>query len=341
MNKYKGWVSPKKITEPEDFIRKDTLSVLMLRQTTLDAIFEKCLPFAKRSEFQVHYRSLDFYCIKGKATVIFTVPTVFYNFDQAVDSASVEYHLDDVVANAEVVKPISEVQIHNPEVKDLHELLVTYFDEVSVKEIADNSFHRHPSAFGFSSTDYDKDPTEPGVIYRKAKCENIPQTDSVLHWNGSHADVVVTETRLVTVNPAKDKGVEGKYVEIPTTTYIQQDKEDDVLSKELVGSSTDNLTKVDSDMVEDSYQIINAIVEDVNFNKPNIDMIIPDRIEQLTRHYQHGNFLHVNQGKQSKENPSMVEIEDAKQWGLDITEEEDFDEWVTWQEEYNLGGYYA
>lgn len=213
------------VPTPTDTRDTTKLSVVLLKQSTLNAISAICQPVAGASEFQVHYRALVTRIKNANNELIISIPTVFYNFKQKVAHASVDYHLDDIDKMAEEVKPISDAVINNifSQVPLLGQLKALYGDEAEVtySEVNSGSIHRHPGRFGFSGTDYTKTPSNPGVIYREAEATDKVHTDSVIYL-GQRTEIYTTETRILNIAP-KDGGVEGTYCQIPTTTFLLND----------------------------------------------------------------------------------------------------------------------
>jgi len=217
-----------KVTLPIENKDPETLSVVLFSQTSLNKIAEMCLPKANGSEFQVHYRGAQF-IIKHPDTnmrVVFTIPTYFFNMPQKVSTASVDFNLDEVAEISDQLAPLSFEMV-----KDVAKAFPTSFFEsmgfeVNVRELEMGSIHRHPGNFGFSSTDMDNKAEKPGVIFRNRKCEDKIQVDSVMYIPGQECQIVTTETRIVSVEPADDDGIRGEYSEAPTMSYIIQDSEE-------------------------------------------------------------------------------------------------------------------
>ena len=324
-----------KLTEPTDMLSLSKLSILLMNSSTIKDLFTKCIPNAKGSEFQVHYRAIVYHCHLGRAEVIVTVPTVFYNFPQEVSSGSVDYHLNDMTTAAEQVKPLSLAMVN--QLHGISSYLDSKFDRVEVTEVADNSFHRHPSAFGFSSIDYDKDPTEPGVIYRKAQAVNIPQTDSVIYYGSEGGRIHTTETRIVNVKQARDNGVEGTYTELPTLTYtFNDDIRNTVLHMELDGdNTTPEYTTVESDEYTENYEFIDHLVSHLpRIPTPNIDFVDPTHITQYVNQW-----LRPDKDTTPAMEYAYDEADIAEAYGYDLNDPDDAIIWQYESHKYDLGGY--
>lgn len=285
---------------PTDTVDRTKLSIFIVKQSTLNAISDICQPAAGSSEFQVHYRAF-IARVKTKDTeFIVTIPTAFYNFTQQVTGSAVDYHLDNVDKEADSVKSISDAKVTEifkqfPMIAALQGL----FPDATVvfEESNSGSMHRHPGRFGFSSTDYSKTPSNPGVIYREAEATDKVHTDSVLFLAGTRTEIFTTETRILNIAP-KDNGVEGTYCQIPTITYILKDtdttnvvaNEEKTAIEELLGGFVDGSTASsdnnDSFYVgttmgaKKGYQLVNEILEDfINADyTPDLSNVVADRI---------------------------------------------------------------
>ena len=206
---------------------KDTskLSIVLMRQSVLNAISAICQPVAGASEFQVHYRALVVRVKNETNELIINIPTAYYNFKQTVAHSSVDYHLDDIDNAALVIKGTSDKVVQDilREMPILSALPVIFdgVATVTFSESNSGSIHRHPGRFGFSSTDYTKTPSNPGVIYREAEATDKVHTDSVIYL-GNRTEIYTTETRILNIMP-KDNGVEGTYCQLPTTTFLLND----------------------------------------------------------------------------------------------------------------------
>jgi len=226
-NKY-GYIKATYET-PQEIKDFTQYNIVVFDQKILNGIQKKCTPKAGGSEFQFHYRALQ---VKVEDEIgrkmVFTFPTVFFNFPQKVSSASVDFHLDEVAAVSEKVKEAS---------KKLANLYSGWFPKEFFTQRGYNirfvegeigSIHRHPGRFGFSLTDLRNNPLNPGVIFRVRQAEDLHQVDSVLYC-GTDAELYTTETRLFNtklVDPNdEDKGADGIVAECPTVTYIRQEEE--------------------------------------------------------------------------------------------------------------------
>jgi acetolactate synthase small subunit len=221
----------KAITKPVDGTDDNTLNITLFNQSFLNNLANQCVPVAGGAEFQVHYRALQIVISKeGLGRIVYTIPTVFFNFNQTVTSGSVDYDL------VEVDKISKELQPQSMEVANQVAAIFpkAFFEEkgfeVTFREDEVGSIHRHPGDFSFSSIDLDNNPKHPGVIYRRGNAEDLIQTDSVMYITGvagaQHVKLVTTQTRVVNVKlvgDAGEDGIEGSYDRAKTVALILKD----------------------------------------------------------------------------------------------------------------------
>ncbi len=227
-------------TKPTTGTQDSTLSVMLYTQKSLDEIAALCKPKAGGSEFQVHCRGAQIVIKKpeGTSRLVFTIPTYYFNMPQKVSSGSVDFNLDEVSEISNQIAPMSIKMVEaigesfpTQNFKDLGY-------DVSFRELEMGSLHRHPGDFGFSGTDLDNQVEKPGVIFRNLKCVDKIQVDSVMYIPGSKVKIVTTETRVVTVAPSEDEGIEGTYETAPTLCYIvPKEGEADINFEEFFGNA--------------------------------------------------------------------------------------------------------
>lgn len=217
---------------PEDSKDPNTLNLVLFKQQFLNNLAARCLPNAGSSEFQTHYRAVQV-IVQDKEQpmhrLVFTIPTIFFNFSQTVTSGSVDFDLREV-AQISASKKNESLQMAQ---KIASVFPSTFFEglgfEVSVREAEIGSIHRHPGDFSFSSIDLDKNPDNPGVIYRQAEAKDHIQTDSVMYITGqgesTHVKLVTTQTRIVNVQQVPNNGgIEGTYARAKTIALILKDE---------------------------------------------------------------------------------------------------------------------
>ena len=305
-------------------IDTDLVSVLF-DQETLDTIMRKCLPKAGGSEFQFHYRALQVKLTNQKGErVIFTFPTVFFNFPQKVSGGSVDFNLVEVEERSEIVKDMSV---------ELAQQIMTIFPtdifqsmgfDVKFVEGEIGSIHRHPGRFGFSATDLRNNPLNPGVIFRVKEATDLHQVDSVL-FCGQEAELFTTEARLFNtkqVDPNdEDKGATGTVDTCPTLCYIKQDKPIVTPKNRFVNFFDDEAEDEPSSFLINKFRIdseideIEEIMDLVSESYTPVDVVDPNLIEQ--RHYgytggRYGSYYDTLYGQKTHKTKASYSKESSK-----------------------------
>jgi len=274
----------KAITKPSDGTDEKTLNIVLFKQSFLNNLANQCVPVAGGAEFQVHYRALQIVIAKeGIGRIVYTIPTVFFNFNQTVTSGSVDYDL------VEVDKISKELQ---PESMAVANQIATLFPKaffegngftVSFKEDEVGSIHRHPGDFSFSSIDLDNNPKHPGVIYRRGNASDLIQTDSVMYITGAagaqHVKLVTTQTRVVNVsllNNGED-GIEGTYDRAKTVALILKDTDTAETIQQKI-SIDFNAFFNENEVQEIAAPGMDAVKEDF---LPRYDKIKEDEIQEV------------------------------------------------------------
>jgi len=150
----------------KDLFDNSKLSLLLLQQNDLDKISAICQPVATSSEFQIHYRALIIRMKNDTNEFILTIPTAYYNFKQEVSTSSVEYHLSDIDKIAKLVQDNSLKNCKKLLSLPIFSAMKSLGFDIQTYESNCGSIHRHPGRFGFSTIDLNKDPSNPGVVYR-------------------------------------------------------------------------------------------------------------------------------------------------------------------------------
>lgn len=225
-NGFGGFGKKSTVTKPTDGVDNKTLNIVLFKQSFLNALADQCVPVAGGAEFQVHYRALQIIIEKENiGRIVYTFPTVFFNFNQTVTTGSVDYNL------VEVDKISKDLQPESMKLAgEIAKLFPKAFFEnngftVNFREDEIGSIHRHPGDFSFSSIDLDNNPSHPGVIYRRGNAKDLIQTDSVMYITGAagaqHVKLVTTQTRVVDVNLlGAESGIEGTYKRAKTVAMI-------------------------------------------------------------------------------------------------------------------------
>lgn len=246
-----GYGTYKRVQEPTDGVEDTTLNLVLFSQKFLNGVAAQCVPVAGGSEFQTHYRSLQVIVSNEQGRIVFTIPTVFFNFPQKVSTGSVDYDLREVDKISAELKPKSDALA----AQIAQVFPVAFFQEmgfeVKMREGEVGSIHRHPGDFSFSSIDLDKDPEKPGVIYRQGHATDLIQTDSVLYIQAqNHVKLVTTQTRVVDARLIEGGGIDGVYKRAKTIAMIHKDIE-----------TPDAVTNATPEMVFDQFFIPDGATE--------------------------------------------------------------------------------
>jgi len=215
-------------SKPEMGVDERHLNIVLFKNKDLKEIVEKCLPEADGSEFQFHYIAAQIKGYKGGKEFIVTIPLLYFNFNQEVSSAHVDFDLAEIKELVEKYRPAAE-KLFNAQwniFKPIYDFISKISDEVKIIVDEIGSVHRHPGDFSFSATDLKYDPNKPGVVYRTLEAHDYAQVDSVIYIYHNHQDfkLVTTQTRLfntTAVDPNDEsKGATGSIDEVPTIEII-------------------------------------------------------------------------------------------------------------------------
>ncbi|NPA45039.1 MAG: hypothetical protein GXO49_05860 [Chlorobi bacterium] len=216
-------------TKPEMGVDERHLNIVLFKNEDLKEIVEKCLPEAGGNEFQFHYIAAQIKGYKDEKEFIVTIPLLYFNFNQEVSSAHVDFDLAEIKELVEKYRPAAE-KLFNAQWKTIFKPIYDFISKISdeTKIIIDEigSVHRHPGDFSFSATDLKYDPNKPGVVYRTLEAHDYAQVDSVIYIYHNHNDfkLVTTQTRLFNTTAVdsndESKGATGSIDEVPTIEII-------------------------------------------------------------------------------------------------------------------------
>lgn len=269
----------------KDRFDNNKLSLFLVNQSSLDAITAICQPVAQGSEFQIHYRALVVRIKSDTLEFILTIPTLFYNFKQSVSTSSVHYHLSDIDNVAKSLQNISHEKCNELLSLPIFHAIQSLPFDIDIYESNCGSIHRHPGRFGFSSIDLNKDPSDPGVVYRNKNATDFIQTDSIIYINTqAQTELFLSESRVVDVATDNDY-TSGSYTEIPTLSAILQTESAHNIYSELLGesiSTVDNKYIFKGDISFSKYFLVQEILKAYAQSefKADISSVIADNITQ-------------------------------------------------------------
>lgn len=279
-------------TEIEDDPKQ--LTFIIYDTDVLKKISELCLPKAKSSEFQVHYEGFHIEVKKNGKIVNFMIPLAYYNFEQEVSSASVDYELKDVTEAFNNISKKVDISVFDGLIEKLNQLVMLGFD-VNYYRGDFGSIHRHPSLIKFSTTDLRNDPENPGIIFRKATFKGL-QTDSIIYIpNGAEStNLFHSEARRIDIEYKEDEGITGTYQQNRCiNTFYRKNgffnetiTFEDILNLDSSISDTRDEFKfyVDDEEFSNENKLLETIIQEydkTNF-KPDISAINPENIKERT-----------------------------------------------------------
>jgi hypothetical protein len=199
-------------TRQKDLIKDNkstnNYGILLLNQQNLDNIRHKSeVNITTHDEYGFHYRALVARVVTGSGNTSefldICIPTVYYNYKQEVSGGEVEFHLADVEAAANEVKPLSDMMVNKLFESDisLGTRLNNLFNELKIKaeyfDVGVNSIHMHPAGLHrFSGGDLDTDHTNPGICFPLSKAEKETNFASIVTRRGKGVILGHTEYRI-------------------------------------------------------------------------------------------------------------------------------------------------
>lgn len=268
------------------------LTFIIYDTDVLNEISELCLPKAGNFEFQVHYEGFHIEIKKNNKIVNFMIPLAYYNFEQEVSSASVDYELKDVTEAFNSISKKVDVSVFDSLIEKLNQLVMLGF-EINYYRGDFGSIHRHPSMIKFSMTDLRNDPENPGIIFRKATFKGL-QTDSIIYIpNGADStNLFHSEARRIDIEYKEDEGITGTYQQNKCVNVFYRKNGyfnetitfEDILNLDSTISDIRNEFKfyVDNEEYSNENKLLETIIQEYdesNF-KPDISAINPENIKE-------------------------------------------------------------
>lgn len=176
--------------------------VILQKHSIISDIYSQSGPNAKSNEFQVHYWMLVFrHTFKDGGFFDVAVPTCYYNYEQFVTSAHIDFEMADVSTLSEKLTPIHNMIVNKILAtsfkSDLEELLGLQFTPISVDV---GTLHRHPGSSHsqrFSGTDLDANATNHGIVFPLKSGINKPSFSGILAVDSGICNVAHYEYRIV------------------------------------------------------------------------------------------------------------------------------------------------
>ena len=147
--------SPTLLSKITDFKVLESLGIVLFQASDIRAITANSGPLAKANEYQVHYWFLNGrFTFENNVYVDIAIPTVYFNYEQQVASAAVDFELQAVDDMSEALRPVhntkvNEIMENKPitdAIKDLTFILIQKMGQCSFEWIGVNlgTIHRHP-----------------------------------------------------------------------------------------------------------------------------------------------------------------------------------------------------
>lgn len=275
--------------------------IILQKHSIIQKMYEQSGPNAKSNEFQMHYWMLVFrHTFDDGGFFDVAVPTCYFNYEQFVSVAHVDFEMKDVSELSEKLAPLHNMitnQILATSFKsDLETLFGVPFEPISVDV---GTLHRHPgSSYSqrFSGTDLDANTTNHGIVFPLKSGVDKPSFSGILAVDGTECNVAHYEYRLV--NGAYETNdmtyTKGRCLAITLNdTYTPP-----VLSAVqrffgVVPSGTPLKTKEDSSLVPQTMiQTLNSLI--TLLPDPNIQLIrsenVKTRVTTTVTRYTGGGF---------------------------------------------------
>ena len=176
--------------------------VILQKHSIIKDLYSLSGPNAKSNEFQMHYWMLVFrYTFDDGGFFDIAIPTCYFNYEQFVSTAHVDFEMKDVSDLSAKLEPIHNMitnQILATSFKsDIESLFGVQFEPLSVDV---GTLHRHPgSSYSqrFSGTDLDANKTHHGIVFPLKSGIDKPSFSGILAIDSGECNVAHYEYRLV------------------------------------------------------------------------------------------------------------------------------------------------
>lgn len=169
--------SPTLLSKITDRKALRNLGIVCFQSSDIQAITKNSGPLTTSNEYQVHYWFLNGrFKFDEKTFIDIAIPTVYFNYEQQVSVAAVDFELEDVDVMSEALQPV-----HNSKVAEImaNEKLMALVETLTLKFNIDitpcafewiglnlGTIHKHPGNLStFSGTDLSTSVTSPGICY--------------------------------------------------------------------------------------------------------------------------------------------------------------------------------
>lgn len=289
----------KKITQPstivtsapiKDFYTTKNQGVILLSGTTMQEIYKKTGPLADANEFQVHYWFLNFRLRAPDNSILdIAIPTCYFNYEQFVTGAHIDFELRDVKEMSAKVLPIHNMKANeliNMGIKGKLEKMFNAKFEMMAMDFG--SIHKHPGSSrsqSFSGTDYCKTAAEPGVVFPLAEAsQDVPNFAGIMALDSKVNNVAHYEYRTVNGTLGTDiEYVEGRCAAL--TTFPEKEDTRSVIERLLnIGKESSLLWKlkrctIDMPIIPAMETLAKSIYLDNSF-APSTDLVLEANVKK-------------------------------------------------------------
>lgn len=151
-------------------------------------------------EYQFHYHALVARIELDGDILDIAIPTVMFNYKQEVSGAAITFHLNDIEAASKECEQLAHITANAIIDSEFGKTIKTFFPNVQWLSVPLNTCHVHPNQLStFSSTDYDKNANNAGVVFPLSKADKQASFSSILcHDSNNVVKLVRTEYRNAT-----------------------------------------------------------------------------------------------------------------------------------------------
>ena len=176
--------------------------IILHKHSTISELYSLSGPNAKSNEFQMHCWMLVFrHKFLDASYLDIAIPTCYFNYEQFVTSAHVDFEMKDVSDLSAKLYPIHNMVVNQILATtfrdDLQALFGLSFDLLSVDV---GTLHRHPGGSArqaFSGTDLDANNTHHGIVFPLKSGVEKPSFSGILAVDSGTCNVAHYEYRLV------------------------------------------------------------------------------------------------------------------------------------------------
>ena len=260
--------------------------IILQKHNIIQSLYTQSGPNAKTNEFQMHYWMLVFrHQFEDGGFFDIAVPTCYFNYEQFVTSAHVDFEMKDVSELSAKLVPLHNMISNQILATDfqttLEEIFGITFEPISVDV---GTLHRHPgSSYSqrFSGTDLDANETHHGIVFPLRSGVDKPSFSGILAIDSAECNVAHYEYRLVNGSyDTKDLTyVKGRCLAItqnntyvaPELTAIQRFFGQTVQSAPLKTKADSSL--VPQDLIDQLESLISILPD------PNIQCVRPENVK--------------------------------------------------------------